>query len=169
MYDATINEDQCPWYKQLWPWLLISLPASAVFGGIATFILAVNSPNALVADDYYKQGLAINQQTERLRTATELGLEGLLRADNEYIQLELQAIDLQFPDSLKLEFIHATRDDLDKNFTLERVDNNLYRAPYQPLQAGNWYLRLQSDDGQWELRGKAHIDDGLQARLSGEH
>lgn len=78
MYDATMNEDQCPWYKQLWPWLLISLPASAVFGGIATFVLAVNSPNALVADDYYKQGLAINQQTERLRTAAELGLEGLL-------------------------------------------------------------------------------------------
>ena len=65
MYDATMNENQPPWYKQLWPWLLISLPASAVFGGIATFILAVNSPNALVADDYYKQGLAINQQTER--------------------------------------------------------------------------------------------------------
>lgn len=169
MYEATMNEDQSPWYRQLWPWLLISLPASAVFGGIATFILAVNSPNALVADDYYKQGLAINQQTERLRTATERGIEGLLRANNEYITLELQAIDLQFPASLRLELIHATRDDLDKSYTLERIDNKLYRAPYQSLQAGSWYLRLQSDDSQWELRGKAHIDNGLQARLSGEH
>jgi hypothetical protein len=163
-----MNENQPPWYKQLCPWLLISLPASAVFGGIATFILAVNSPNALVADDYYKQGLAINQQTERLRTATELGLEGLLRADNEYIQLELQATDVQLPASLTLELIHATRDELDRSFTLKQIDQTLYRAPYQPLQTGNWYLRLQSDDGQWELRGKAHIDDGLQARLSGE-
>jgi hypothetical protein len=168
MYDATMNEDQCPWYKQLWPWLLISLPASAVFGGIATFVLAVNSPNALVADDYYKQGLAINRQTERLRTASGLGLEGLLRADNEFIQLELQAAKLQFPASLKLELIHATRDELDKSVTLNRIDNNLYRAPYQPLQTGNWYLRLQADNGQWELRGKAYIDNGLQARLSGE-
>ena len=168
MYDATMNENQPPWYKQLWPWLLISLPASAVFGGIATFILAVNSPNALVADDYYKQGLAINQQTERLRKAADMGLEGLLRADDRFIQLELQATDLPLPASLKLEFIHATRDELDKSFTLERIDNKLYRAPYQPLQTGNWYLRLRSADGQWELRGKAHADNGLQTRLSGE-
>jgi len=168
MYDATMNENQPPWYKQLWPWLLISLPASAVFGGIATFILAVNSPNALVVDDYYKQGLAINQQTERLRTAAQLGMEGLLRADNEFIQLELQTDGLQLPATLRLEFIHATRDELDKSFTLERTDNKLYRAPYQPLKTGNWYLRLQSADGDWELRGKAHIDNGLQARLSGE-
>jgi hypothetical protein len=168
MYEATMNEDQSPWYKQLWPWLLISLPASAVLGGIATFILAVNSPNALVTDDYYKQGLAINQQTGRLRTATQLGLEGLLRADDEFIQLELRANDAQLPASLTLELIHATRDDLDRSFTLKRIDQTLYRAPYQPLQTGNWYLRLQSDDGQWELRGKAYIDDGLQARLSGE-
>lgn len=75
---------------------------------------------------------------------------------------------MQLPASLKLELIHATRDELDKSFTLKRIDNNLYRAPYQPLQTGNWYLRLQADNGQWELRGKAHIDNGLQARLSGE-
>ena len=168
MYEATMNEDQSPWYKQLWPWLLISLPASAVLGGITTFILAVNSPNALVADDYYKQGLAINQQTGRLRTATQLGLEGLLRADDEFIQLELRANDMQLPASLTLELIHATRDELDRSFTLKRIDQRLYRAPYQPLQTGNWYLRLQSDDDRWELRGKAYINDGLQARLSGE-
>jgi hypothetical protein len=169
MYDDAMHEDQCPWYKQLWPWLLISLPASAVFGGIATFILAVNSPNALVADDYYKQGLAINRQTERLRTASELGLEGLLRGDDQYIELELQATDLKLPASLQLELAHATRDELDKSFTLEHIDNNLYRAPYQPLHTGRWYIRLQPEDGQWELRGKAHIDDGLQTRLSGAH
>ena len=167
MYDTAMPEDQSPWYKQFWPWLIISLPASAVIGGIATIIIAVNSPNALVADDYYKQGLAINQQTERLRVASELGLEGLLRGDDKHLQLELQVDDLQLPASLKLEFSHATREELDRSFTLERMDTNIYRIPYEPLQAGNWYIRLLPEDSQWELRGNARIDDGLQARLSG--
>lgn len=169
MYDTAMPEDQSPWYKQFWPWLLISLPASAVIGGIATIIIAVNSPNALVADDYYKQGLAINQQTERLRIASELGLEGLLRGDDTYLQLELKADDLQLPVHLKLELSHATREELDRNFTLERIGTSIYRIPYEPLQAGNWYIRLLPEDSQWELRGKARIDDGLQARLSGAH
>jgi len=168
MRAATLNEDTRPWYKQLWPWLLISLPASAVLGGIATFILAVNSPNAMVVDDYYKHGLAINQQTGRLQTASDLGLEALVRADKQALQLEIQANnDLQLPDTLKLEFIHATRDDLDQSFTLERVNDRLYSTSYQPLRRGNWYLRLQPDDGPWELSGQAYIDDGLQTRLSG--
>ena len=167
MYTSSLDEDTRPWYKQLWPWLLISLPASAVFGGIATFILAVNSPNAMVSDDYYKQGLAINQQTGRLRAASELGLEALVRADKQILEMEIQADNLQLPATLKLEFIHATRDDLDQSFTLERVNDRLYHAPYQPLRRGNWYLRLQPDDGPWELSGRAYIDDGLQTRLSG--
>ena len=58
----TAAEKFRPWYQQAWPWFLISLPASAVIGGIITLMLAVNSPNALVVDDYYKEGLAINQR-----------------------------------------------------------------------------------------------------------
>ena len=171
MHTSSLDEDTRPWYKQLWPWLLISLPASAVFGGIATFILAVNSPNAMVSDDYYKQGLAINQQTGRLRAATELGLEALVRADadKQILQMEMQASDVQLPATLTLEFIHATRDDLDQSFTLERVDERSYHAPYPSLRKGNWYLRLRPDDGPWELSGQARIDNGLQTRLSGLH
>ncbi len=167
MHTATLNKDSCPWYKQLWPWLLISLPASAVLGGIATFILAVNSPNALVANDYYKQGLAINQQTGRLRVASELGIEALVHADKQTLQLKIQADNQQLPTTLKLEFIHATRDDLDQNFTMKRVSNQLYSAPYQPLHRGNWYLRIRPVNAPWELSGQAYIDNGLQTRLSG--
>ena len=30
-----------PWYRQAWPWFLISLPATAVIAGSFTFYLAV--------------------------------------------------------------------------------------------------------------------------------
>jgi hypothetical protein len=41
------------------------MPATALFGGIATFWLAATTNNALVVDDYYREGKAINQQLAR--------------------------------------------------------------------------------------------------------
>ena len=54
-----------PWYREPWPWILMSVPATAVVAGIITLWLAVSSADGLVAEDYYKQGLAINRVIER--------------------------------------------------------------------------------------------------------
>lgn len=78
-----------PWYKQFWPWFIISLPLSAVIGGIATLVLALQSPNSMVVDDYYKAGLAINETLARERAAAEQGLSALLRHDAEGGRLQL--------------------------------------------------------------------------------
>jgi hypothetical protein len=40
-----------PWYRQLWPWLLIIPPLGAVIGGGITLYLAVTRPDALVSQD----------------------------------------------------------------------------------------------------------------------
>ena len=64
-----------PWYRQGWPWFLIALPATAVVGGIITAVLAVRTFDGTVAADYYKQGLAINEEVERAQLARVLGLE----------------------------------------------------------------------------------------------
>jgi hypothetical protein len=48
-----------PWYKEPWPWILMAPPATAVLAGIATVWIAVASADGLVAEDYYKQGLAM--------------------------------------------------------------------------------------------------------------
>ena len=63
-----------PWYRDRWPWLLILGPAIVVVAGIATLVIAVRSDDGLVADDYYKRGLAINQVLERVERAASLGL-----------------------------------------------------------------------------------------------
>ena len=45
-------------------------------GGLITLWLAITSFDGLVADDYYKQGLAINQTLARADAAQELRLVG---------------------------------------------------------------------------------------------
>ena len=39
-----------PWYKQFWPWFIISLPASAVIASFITLWLAISNPDPMVVD-----------------------------------------------------------------------------------------------------------------------
>jgi hypothetical protein len=54
-----------PWWKQLWPWLLISGPAVAMIGCIITIWLAVNLyADKPLRDGVQKQGLKVEQLKE---------------------------------------------------------------------------------------------------------
>ena len=51
-----------PWFKQLWPWLLISGPAVAAIGCMITIYLAVNLfADKPVRDGVIKRGLKVEQ------------------------------------------------------------------------------------------------------------
>ncbi|HQR23138.1 MAG TPA: FixH family protein [Steroidobacteraceae bacterium] len=48
-----------PWYRQLWPWLLMLPPAGAVVGGALTYYLAVTRPDTLVRQDCVQDGVTM--------------------------------------------------------------------------------------------------------------
>ena len=51
-----------PWYKQMWPWLLISGPAVAAIGCMITIYLAINLyADKPVRDGVVKRGLKVEQ------------------------------------------------------------------------------------------------------------
>jgi hypothetical protein len=51
-----------PWWKQLWPWLLISGPAVAMIACIITIYLAINLyADKPLRDGLVKQGLKVEQ------------------------------------------------------------------------------------------------------------
>lgn len=159
-----------PWYRQFWPWMIMALPASAVFGGIATIVIAVSSPNALVVDDYYKAGLAINQTKGRQAAARDLGLQGLLRGDGQRIVLQLEGDTARLDaDTLQLQIVHATRAELDRRLDLRKhAQDGSYSAELPELASGRWYLHLQPDDRSWEIRGEMRVDGPFQTRLSAD-
>ena len=68
----TLRSDGKPWYKEPWPWFLMAGPAIVIVAGFATAWLAIISNDGLVTDDYYKQGLAINQRLQRDHHASDL-------------------------------------------------------------------------------------------------
>ena len=50
-----MSQPVIPWYKQRWPWILMSGPAIVVVAGFITLGLAIHTSDSLVDDDYYKK------------------------------------------------------------------------------------------------------------------
>ena len=50
-----------PWWKFPLVWMVIAGPAIVVVAGFYTLWLAVRTPDPVVAQDYYRQGLEINK------------------------------------------------------------------------------------------------------------
>jgi uncharacterized protein len=132
---------QPPWYRQLWPWLLIAPPAVAVLAGVVTVVLAVRSDDGVVADDYYKRGLAVNAEIDRSRRAAELGLAAEVTAGNDgEIRITLQsALPLPAESVVKLRLVHPGRPLADRIALLARVqaDVDQQTASYSGRFAGD--------------------------------
>ena len=157
--------DTKPWYRQLWPWLLMVPPLGAVCGGIATIILAVKTDDGLVSADYYKDGLAINQVLEKDSVAAAMGLSGDVRFnfDDGRLQVLLDA-PLADEAALVLNLLHPTRDRLDQRVELRGAGIE-YVGDVDPPTAGLWYVHLEPVDGRWRISVRVRIPGEQAARL----
>ena len=142
-----------PWYREPWPWLLMAGPAIVVVAGFFTLALAIRSADGLVADDYYKQGKAINMTLTRDARARELGYRAKL-ALSAAGQVALKFVDVT-PDAkaLKLTLHHPTRAGFDREILLARAADNSYTAAMPPIDASRWTMTLEDEARTWRLTG----------------
>jgi hypothetical protein len=154
-----------PWYRDKWPWLLMAAPGLAVFGGIAMLIVALANNDGLVADDYYKQGLAINQVLERGRTAAARGLSAHLLFSGEGNRVRVTVSGLEHPASLTLSLVHPTRADSDRRIVLTPDAAGHYEAAFAAPPAGRWGLMLEDSARTWRLSGEWHVGKDVAVRL----
>ncbi|MEI6738021.1 MAG: FixH family protein [Pseudomonadota bacterium] len=149
-----------PWYREPWPWLLMSGPAIVVVAGFFTMYLAVSGQDGLVVDDYYKQGKSINQSLHRDEVARQLGITALVNFDqvNDRVVLSLKhSATLSPPDTLTIGLVHATRSGFDRVITLSLVSEG-YIGKLPPLGAGKWNVLLEDPQKQWRLQKEIVID-----------
>ena len=150
--------EPAPWYRQGWPWVLILLPLTVVVACFVTLYLALRTDEALVRDDYYKEGLAINRRLEQEAHARELGISGELRYDTTTLGLELHlAGPVLAAKQLSLAILHPTDDEKDQAVTLHAAGQGVFLGKAAAPVDGKRYLMLQPEDsadgGAWRLRG----------------
>ena len=145
------------WYKQFWPWFLIFFPATAVVAGIITIILAVQSDDGLVKDNYYKAGLAINQTLELKRNAQNLNLIANASWDKltQTITLKLSGEIVKQPSRLILQLAHSTQANHDQTVTLFLApDNKSYTGRIKKVRSGSWITILEPEEKTWRINGR---------------
>jgi len=57
----SIQNTSAPWWKFGHVWLVIAGPLVVVVAGFVTLYLAIRTPDPVVAEDYYRQGVEVNK------------------------------------------------------------------------------------------------------------
>ena len=162
----TLRSDNGPWYKQRWPWLLMAGPAVVVVAGVITLWLAVVSNDGLVADDYYKQGLAVNQRLQRDHEAGNLGLQADAMVAERNIRLLLRAAEgVALPEALTFKLSHPTRAGQDQAVEMKSEGQGFYSGKLAERLAGHWLVTIEDPAGKWRLHGDWQADSGEPLRL----
>lgn len=155
-----------PWYRHGWVWFLIGIPASAVIAGSVTIWIAVTKADSLVADDYYKEGRAINQRLEKDEEAQRRGITlaaSLTPTANGMLKIRVVYRSSQqgpAPEQLRLRMSHPTIDLLDVTATLMPVttpsalsaSGQVFETQVPSIASGKWHVQLEDESSVWRVK-----------------
>jgi hypothetical protein len=141
-----------PWYREPWPWFLMAGPAAVIVAGLFTAVLAYRTEDGLVADDYYKQGLAINRVLKRDERARELNLSAVASFAGDRVRVVLRDAG-EAPRELRLRLIHPTRGGRDRSVILTSTAPGIYDGTGAGIHGEARRLVLENGDSTWRLVG----------------
>jgi len=128
------------------------LPASVVIAGFITLYIASRHADDLVADEYYKEGLAINRQLAKQEEARVSGISASVSVGDSELTVNTRG-----PVSgpvLRLRLSHPMESDRDFYLTLGRRSEGVYSAPLPNAVGPHWHWTLDSgEESSWRLDG----------------
>ncbi len=161
---VSMTNDTKPWYKEPWPWILMAGPFIVIIACMNLLWTAIATNDGLVSDDYYKEGLAMNQRLERDHQASQLGLHAdVMRAGLNVRLLITTKETVALPEEIVLRLTHPTIDGKDQKVALKSEGAGFYGGVLAEDLAGRWHVTLEDPAGQWRLQGEwqAGFDEPL--------
>jgi hypothetical protein len=136
------------WYRQRWPWLLVAGPFLVVVASLASAWIAVKSDDGVVAQDYYRQGLLINQKLARAAPAEPSPGATISLGTDHGIRIRLYGV-ARAPSHLFLALARPGERGDDHRVGLAPIDGGDWAGILPPLAAGRWIVTLESET--WRL------------------
>ena len=65
-----------PWYKEFYVWMVIAGPVSAVLACAVTAVYILQGSNAVVSENYYREGLALSKEVAGAQPAMQPAKSG---------------------------------------------------------------------------------------------
>lgn len=148
-------KEQRPWYTHRWPWLLMLGPALVLVAGGYTGYLAVTREDAVVVDDYYKKGKAINQDLRRDKVASSMQLAFAARHDPAAGTLtgELTSRGEAVTTPFRIRLAHSTQPQKDMVLGAVPGPNGRFSVALPLLEQARWRVVVEGPDNDWRLAG----------------
>ena len=158
MHMTTPNPAE-PWYRNGWVWFIIAIPATSIVLGMVMLWISIKHADSLVADDYYREGRAINQRLEKDQAAADRGIsiDASILAQPDGSQI----IEARFtanpgvpsPQLMRVRLSHPTFNERDVLITLVKsTTGNVYRTQVPEITAGKWYVMIEDEHSEWRVR-----------------
>ena len=128
--------------------------------------IAIKTNDGLVEDNYYKVGLAVNQQLQQKKLASELDLKANLSFVEPADKISVLLSGLQpaaMPETLQLKLVHPTRKGEDQLLLLRREGKQYVAQLANKPSAGRWNVVLEDPvagwrlDTVWDMRTNQHV------------
>jgi hypothetical protein len=165
------------WYREPWPWIVMSGPAVAVVASFVSAYLAVHGADPVIDENYYQHGLQINgelarvQQAGEMRLRTDLELSGVRRGDD--VRVQVSSPELVHDTAVRIRLIHQGGAFTERSAVLGRVPGTTGVASFygQWLQApddaltiaaGKWRAVIEGSN--WQIEGPAGASVHLSAQ-----
>ncbi len=155
-----------PWYKHIWPWVLMAGPIFVVIASVSMFFVA--------KEHTYKDGKHIEIQLHRDEEAVkrQIQVQVLISPDMNAAKVFVSGqFDTKQP--LNLLLMHPTRKADDQTVKLRAVTAEPqngrmeYEAVFKPLRPTNhWYLRVEDASGVWRVENKWIVSQGNAVNLT---
>lgn len=151
--EPTANDAALPWYRHRWPWLLMAGPFAVLVAGFITMWISFSGADALVVDDYYKQGKAINQDLRRDQAAAALGLSASVGYDAAGGVLSGQLAGAPNVRVVKLLLVHPTVPAKDLRFSVQLSRSGMFSVDLPLLERAHWQVQMEDTGRDWRLHG----------------
>lgn len=150
---AAPKASAAPWYAHRWPWLLMLGPIIVVIAGIHTTWIAFTRQDALVVDDYYKEGKAINQDLSRDRVAASMKLRASIRYDASSGRLlgNVRSLGQPVAGSLTIKLVHSTQPQKDVVLQVQPDAEGSFAVVLPMLDRARWQVSMEGADRSWRL------------------
>jgi hypothetical protein len=151
MHITPATASATPWYTHRWPWFLMLGPASVLVAGSVATWLALGHPDAMVVDDYYKQGKAINQDLRRDRVASSMRLALQLRYGGGHLEGRIQSFGRPLAAPFTIKLAHPTLPERDLSLPVKPDADGSFRVPLPVLEHTHWQLVAEGNARDWRL------------------
>lgn len=140
-----------PWYTHRWPWFLMLGPASVVVGGSFVTWLALGHPDAMVVDDYYKQGKAINQDLRRDRVASAMRIALDMRYEGGRLTGRIESLGRPLASPFTIRLAHPTLPERDLSLLVKPDAGGAFSVPLPVLEQTHWQVVVEGNARDWRL------------------